>query len=134
MLYFCALIINTTAMGIIRIEEMEFFSYHGCFTEEQVIGTRFLVDISLEVDTREAEKSDNLKHTVNYQAVYQVVKAEMEIKSHLLEHVTRRILDAIFNRFPSVINATIKISKLNPALGGKMRCVSLTLSLSRDEN
>lgn len=120
-------------MGIIRIEEMEFFSYHGCFTEEQVIGTRFLADISLEVDTREAEKSDNLKHTVNYQDVYQVIKAEMEIKSHLLEHVTRRILDAIFNRFPSVINATIKISKLNPALGGKMGCVSVTISHSRDE-
>ena len=120
-------------MGIIRIEEMEFFSYHGCFTEEQVIGTRFLVDFSLEVDTQEAEKSDNLKHTVNYQAVYQVIKAEMEIKAHLLEHVARRILDSVFNKFPSVNQATIKISKLNPALGGKMGCVSITLSHLRDE-
>jgi 7,8-dihydroneopterin aldolase/epimerase/oxygenase len=120
-------------MGIIRIEEMEFFSYHGCFTEERVIGTRFLADISLEVDTHEAEKSDNLKNTVNYQAVYHVIKTEMEIKSHLLEHVSRRILDAIFNRFPAVSSATIKISKLNPALGGKMGCVSITLSHARDE-
>ena len=120
-------------MGIIRIEEMEFFSYHGCFTEEQVIGTRFLADISLDVDTQEAEMSDNLKQTVNYQAVYQVIKTEMEIKSHLLEHVARRILDAVFSRFPSVNKATIKISKLNPALGGKMGCVSITLSHSRSE-
>jgi len=120
-------------MGIIRIEDMEFFSYHGCFSEEQVIGTRFLADISLEVDTREAEKSDNLKHTVNYQAVYEVIKTEMEIKSYLLEHVASRILKAVFNRFPSVSNATVKISKLNPALGGKMGCVSVTLSHSRDE-
>ena len=120
-------------MGLIRIEQMEFFSYHGCFTEEQVIGTRFLADISLEVETREAEKSDSLKHTVNYQAVYQVIKAEMEIKSHLLEHVARRILDAIFSKFPSVSSATVKISKLNPALGGQMGCVSLTLSDSRNE-
>ncbi len=121
-------------MGIICIEEMEFFSYHGCFTEEQVIGTRFLVDISLEVDTHEAEKSDNLKHTVNYQAVYEVIKTEMEIKSHLLEHVARRILDAVFARFPSVNRSTLKISKLNPALGGKMGCVSITLSHLRNEN
>ena len=120
-------------MGIIRIEEMEFFSYHGCFKEEQVIGTRFLVDFSLEVDTQEAEKSDNLKQTVNYQAVYQVIKAEMEIKAHLLEHVARRILDSVFNKFPSVNQATIKISKLNPALGGKMGCVSITLSHLRNE-
>lgn len=112
---------------------MEFFSYHGCFAEEQVIGTRFLADVSLEVDTRVAEKSDNLKNTVNYQAVYQVIKTEMAVKSHLLEHVTSRILDAILISFPAVSSATVKISKLNPALGGKMKCVSLTLSLSRDE-
>lgn len=116
-------------MGIIRIEEMEFFSYHGCFAEEQVIGTRFLVDIMLEVDTQEAEKSDHLKQTVNYQSVYQVIKQEMEIKSHLLEHVGRRILDSVHEKFPSVTQATVKISKLNPALGGKMGCVSVTLNL-----
>ncbi|MEI6749532.1 MAG: dihydroneopterin aldolase [Bacteroidales bacterium] len=120
-------------MGIIRIEEMEFFSYHGCFTEERVIGTRFLVDLTLDLDTREAEKSDLLKQTVNYQSVYQVIKQEMEIKSHLLEHVGRRILDSVHEKFPSVNQATVKISKLNPALGGKMGCVSVTLNLHPDE-
>jgi 7,8-dihydroneopterin aldolase/epimerase/oxygenase len=120
-------------MGIIRIEEMEFFSYHGCFAEERVIGTRFLVDITLDVDTREAEKSDQLKQTVNYQTVYHVVKQEMEIKSHLLEHVGRRILDSVHEKFPSVNQAKVKISKLNPALGGKMGCVSVTLNLHPDE-
>jgi 7,8-dihydroneopterin aldolase/epimerase/oxygenase len=116
-------------MGKIQIEEMEFFSYHGCFPEERVIGTRFLVDIMLDVDTHEAEKSDQLKHTVNYQTVYQVIKKEMEIKSYLLEHVGRRILDSIHEKFPSVNQASVKISKLNPALGGKMGCVSVTLNL-----
>jgi dihydroneopterin aldolase len=120
-------------MGIIRIEEMEFFSYHGCFAEERVIGTRFLVNITLDVDTQEAEKSDQLKQTVNYQSVYQVIKQEMEIKSHLLEHVGRRILDAVHEKFPSVNQATVKISKLNPALGGKMGCVSVTLKLHPNE-
>jgi 7,8-dihydroneopterin aldolase/epimerase/oxygenase len=120
-------------MGIIRIEDMEFFSYHGCFTEERVIGTRFLVNITLDVDTREAEKSDHLKQTVNYQSVYQVVKQEMEIKSHLLEHVGRRILDNVHEKFPSVSDAEVKISKLNPALGGKMGCVSVTLKLHENE-
>jgi 7,8-dihydroneopterin aldolase/epimerase/oxygenase len=120
-------------MGIIRIEDMEFFSYHGCFTEERVIGTRFLVNITLDVDTREPEKSDHLKQTVNYQLVYQVVKQEMEIKSHLLEHVGRRILDAVHEKFPTVSDAEVKISKLNPALGGKMGCVSVTLKLHENE-
>ena len=48
---------------------MEFYAYHGCFAEEQIIGTRFLVDLYLDTDTKKAELSDELKDTVNYQEV-----------------------------------------------------------------
>ena len=106
---------------------MEFYAYHGCFKEEQIIGTRFLLDLYLETDTESAESSDSLEDTVNYQEVYLLVKKEMEIKSKLLEHVGRRILDAIKEQYPQVSSAKLKISKMNPPLGGKMRNVSLTL-------
>ena len=106
---------------------MEFYAYHGCFKEEQIIGTRFLVDLYLETDTAEAEKSDELADTVNYQEVYLLVKKEMEIKSSLLEHVGRRILNAVKESFPQVKSAELKISKMNPPLGGKINNVSLTL-------
>jgi len=114
-------------MSIISIEQMEFYAYHGCFPEEQIIGTRFLVDLYLEVDTAEAEISDELDDTVNYQEVYLLVKEEMETKSKLLEHVGRRILDRIGERYPVVSSARLKISKMNPPLGGKMNNVSLTM-------
>ena len=114
-------------MSTISIEKMEFYAYHGCFKEEQIIGTRFLLDLYLETDTTQAEKSDRLEDTVNYQEVYLLVKKEMEIKSKLLEHVGRRILDRIKERFPQVAKASLKISKMNPPLGGKMNNVSLTL-------
>ncbi|MBK6344989.1 MAG: dihydroneopterin aldolase [Bacteroidales bacterium] len=94
-------------------------AYHGHFKEEQVIGTRFMVDLYIEVDTGQAERSDNLHDTVNYLTVYQTVKKEMEQKSHLLEHVAHRILKAVHARFPDVSEAEVKISKLNPPLGGK---------------
>ena len=38
-------------MAIISIENMEFYAYHGCFEEEQMIVTRFQVDLNMEVDT-----------------------------------------------------------------------------------
>jgi dihydroneopterin aldolase len=114
-------------MAIISIEKMEFYAYHGCFQEEQIIGTRFLVDLYLETDTKKAEKTDELADTVNYQEVYLLVKTEMEIKSKLLEHVGKRILDAIIKNFPEVGFAKLKISKMNPPLGGKMQNVSLTM-------
>ncbi len=114
-------------MSTISIEQMEFYAYHGCFKEEQIIGTRFLMDLYLETDTAKAEKTDDLSETVNYQEVYLLVKKEMEIKSKLLEHVGRRILDAVKDKFPEVTSAKLKISKMNPPLGGKMKNVSLTL-------
>lgn len=115
-------------MGMISIEGMEFFAYHGCFMEEQVIGTRFTVDLFFEVDTRQAERTDDLHQTVNYLSVYETVKKEMEQKSHLLEHVAHRILQAVHARFPDVTDAEVKISKLNPPLGGKMDRVCVTLN------
>ena len=114
-------------MSTISIEQMEFYAYHGCFKEEQIIGTYFLVDLYLEADTSKAEETDDLRTTVNYQEVYLLVKKEMEIKSKLLEHVGRRILDVIKENFPKVISAELKISKMNPPLGGKIKNVSLTM-------
>ena len=116
-------------MGLIEIEGMDFFAYHGCFKEERVIGTRFIVDAWLITDTTEAETSDDLIHTVNYQAVYELLRHEMEKHSHLLENVARRMIDAIYKNFKEVTHVKIKVSKLNPALahGGKIRQVSVTL-------
>jgi len=116
-------------MSIISIEGMEFFAYHGCFAEEQIIGTKFNIDLFLELSTDKAEKSDHLEDTVNYQSVYLLVKEEMKTTSKLLEHVARRILDKIELTFPEVEKARIKIRKLNPPLGGKMDFVSLELEI-----
>jgi dihydroneopterin aldolase len=44
-------------MSIIAIEDMSFYSYHGCFKEEATIGTNFKVDLYLECNTEKAEKS-----------------------------------------------------------------------------
>jgi len=115
-------------MSTISIEGMEFYAYHGCFAEEKVIGTRFVVDLYLETDTTEAEQTDNLEHTVNYLAVYQLVRKEMEHKSNLLEHVGRRIIDQTMQRFPMVKKVTVKVKKMNPPLGGKMDFVALTIT------
>jgi len=116
-------------MGLIQIEGMEFFAYHGCYKEERVIGTRFMVDVAIEADTTEAEATDDLKKTVNYQAVYALVKAEMAVKAHLLEHVGKRIIDSIYQHHPEVRHIRVKIMKLNPALaaGGKVKQVSVTM-------
>lgn len=114
-------------MAEIAIEGMEFFSYHGHFKEEAVIGTRFMVDLYIEVDTNSAETSDDLSDTVNYLSVYQVVKNEMSIPSHLIEHAAKRIADKVKENFPEIKHLKVKLRKMNPPLGGQMESVSITI-------
>ena len=115
-------------MGTIHIEGMEFYSFHGHFKEEQIVGNKFLVDLLMETDMTNASESDELHDAVNYQTAYKLVKREMEKKSRLLENIAQRILDTLHAELPGVIKATVTIRKMNPPMGGKMRSVSVTLS------
>lgn len=115
-------------MSVIALESMEFFSYHGCFKEEQLIGTKFIVDLSLEIDTSRAEITDELSSTVNYVEVYHLVKKQMEINSKLIEQVASRIMNDLKVTFPLIREARVKISKMNPPVGGKMAAVSVELT------
>ena len=108
---------------------MRFYAHHGCFEEERAIGTNFLVDLQIETDTRKAEVSDSISDTVNYLEVYQVVKREMETASHLLENVAHRIGNAVLSQFSDIKSVVVKVSKLNPPLGGQMESVSVEVEL-----
>lgn len=113
---------------MIRIEDMEFYAFHGHYREEQIVGNHFMVDMTIETDTDSAGKSDELSDTLNYQAAYLVVKKEMETTSNLLEHIATRILDAIYREMTGIIKATVKVSKLNPVMGGRIGRVSVEVT------
>jgi dihydroneopterin aldolase len=119
-------------MGLIQIEGMEFFAYHGCFSEEQVIGNKFIVDIDFEVETSKAEITDDLSETINYQTVYNLIKFEIEKKSYLLEHIAKRIVDSIISKFNQIEFLTVRVSKINPPLGGKIEKVSFTKTFRKN--
>lgn len=118
-------------MSKIILENMEFHAFHGFLEHENEIGNTFLVSISMEIDTEKAGKSDNLQDTLNYQSVYYAVRKEMKVQSKLIEHVAQRILNSVFNEFPQIQELEVKLSKLNPPLGGKVEKVSIELSKKR---
>lgn len=115
-------------MGYIHLENMEFFAHHGHYDEERIVGNKFLVNLTIKTNMDAPSKSDRLEDALDYQTVYSIVKEEMRKKSHLLEHIAGRILDSLYNEFDAIDNATIKISKLNPPMGGMMDNVSVSLT------
>ncbi|HEY5592930.1 MAG TPA: dihydroneopterin aldolase [Paludibacter sp.] len=118
-------------MSKIILENMEFHAFHGCMEHEQQLGNTFIVSISLELDTQLAGETDELEHTLNYQLVYNVVKEQMIIPSKLIEHLGQRILDSIMNQFSQIQALEVKLSKLNPPLGGKVEKVTIIMNKKR---
>lgn len=115
-------------MGLIQIENMEFYAFHGHFKEERIVGNKFLVDLTIETEMKVPAGSDNLKDAVNYQKVYDIIKSQMGMKSHLLEHIAGRIIDAIYAEMHGIDKITVKVSKMNPPMGGKIGAVSVVMS------
>lgn len=116
-------------MITIELLDMRFYAHHGCFEEEQEIGTYFSVDVSMESPcSLVSVQSDRLEDTINYQTVYDAVKEEMMQSSHLLEHVAGRIVNRLKNDFPQSKAVKVCISKLSPSLGGQVGASKVTLT------
>lgn len=118
-------------MGIIKVENIRVFAYHGCLTEETKIGSNYRVDLKVEANLKTSSITDKLTDTVDYVFLNRIIKEEMRIPSHLLETVARRILDRIFLEDDLVKKATVKVSKLNPPIGGDVEKVTIKLTDKR---
>ncbi|MBR1833921.1 MAG: dihydroneopterin aldolase [Bacteroidales bacterium] len=118
-------------MSKISLNGMHFYAFHGCFAEEQAIGTHFVLDVAFETDTHRAQKSDNIADTVSYLDVYQAVKREVERPSHLLEHVGERVVHALLAEFAAIEHVEVRVTKLNPPLGGQLDSVTVEITKDR---
>ena len=114
-------------MGLIAIEGMEFHAFHGLLEEEQKIGGRFAVDILIETNFSEAARADDIRGTVNYQEIYNLVKKEMALPSKLIEHVAQRILKTILDKIQDIDQLEVKVIKYRPPVNGVIEKVSVVL-------
>ena len=115
----------------ITLHEMRFYAYHGVFAQEQRVGNHFIVDLSFWADIAESLHRDELEETISYAEVYEVIKAEMAIPSHLLEHVVGRIAERLFDTFSRMQRIVLTLSKCNPPFPGEVQTASFTLEASR---
>ena len=115
-------------MDSIKLKNIKLYAYHGCLQEEALIGSEYIVNLSVKSDLQKSAKSDQLIDTVDYVMLNRIVKQEMSVRSELLEHVAKRILDRIISELPSVKKAKIEVAKINPPIGGNVQQVSVIMS------
>lgn len=117
--------------GRVALEGLEFHAFHGVYPHERESGNWFEVDILADTDFTSASISDDLVGTVNYEDLFRIVKTEMEIPSRLLETVAHNITEEVMRQMPAIQRVELKISKINPPIGGKCRKASVILIKSR---
>jgi dihydroneopterin aldolase len=117
--------------GKIILEGLEFHAYHGVYPHERDSGNWFEVDITVDTDFTQGAQQDEISGTVNYETLFRIIKDEMEKPSKLLETVAEKIVSSVMLTLPSVQKLELKISKLNPPIGGKCRKAAVYIEQTR---
>ena len=111
----------------IRLQDMEFRAYHGCYDLEQKVGNRFNVELLITTHLGSVADEDAVEKAVNYLTVYGVVNEQMKVTQRTIERVAQNIICAVKERFEQIVEVECTVSKLAPPLGGKIGRVSVTL-------
>jgi len=96
-----------------------------------LIGSDYRVDLEISADLSQPAVSDQLSETVDYVHLNNIIKEEMKVRSNLLEHVAKRIIDRIFKEIEEVTEVEVEVSKINPPIGGDVESVSVKLKITR---
>lgn len=115
-------------MDVIRMNNMVFYGYHGVSETEKDLGGKFEVDLELFRPLHSPGTSDDLKDTVDYEAVYKSVDACIrDHKHYLIESLAEDISFAVLNQF-KVESVTVRVRKPNAPVSGVLDSVEVEIS------
>ena len=113
---------------IIRLKDLNVFGYYGVSPAEREVGQKIQVDIEMQADLKAACESDNLKDTINYEAVYAKVVEIVSAKKHrLLEALGEDICQNLLENSP-VSTVSISLRKLNLPFPNNLAYVEVCLT------
>ena len=115
-------------MGIIRLNNMTFYGYHGVYDFEKEQGANFEIDLELFTTLSKSSNSDNIEDTINYEKVYDLVKKEFGSKSYfLLEKLANSISRSILKEY-KIEKLIIRVRKIDAPIDGKLDNVEIELT------
>jgi len=111
----------------ILIKGMEFYGYHGVLAEEKRLGQRFIIDLEMYGDLREAGTTDDLRYTINYAEVYQLVEKLVAGGNYdLIEALAEGIAARVIENYP-VEGVLVRVKKPQAPIPGKFSWVGVEI-------
>lgn len=113
----------------IHIENLEFFARHGVFPEETNLGQKFIVSLTMYMNTRKAGKSDDLEVSVDYGAVSHFITDYMKENTFLLiEAAAENLVRELLLHFPLVKGIDLELKKPWAPIGLPVEYASVKIS------
>lgn len=104
----------------IQLHDMVFQGKHGVYEHELLNEQPFHVDLDLELDLQAAGTDDDLARSVDYAAVYELVRGIVESTSfRLIEALAEAIAHEVLAGFP-VDQVVVRVRKPRVDLGGPL--------------
>lgn len=118
----------------LTIKGAQFYAYHGVKQEERDLGGRYEVDLDLYYDATEAIASDSVAFALNYEEAMNCIEETFSAESYnLIETVASSILDLAFERFPNLLEATIRVRKMNVPIHSVVSYIETELTRHKDD-
>jgi dihydroneopterin aldolase len=118
----------------IFVEKLEFVGHHGVYEEERREGRRFQVDLTVELSAPKAVETDDIRDTVDYRGLADVILEVGEGPScHLIEHLAEKMLDGVLDRFAPVQHAELTVRKFATGVPGAPASVGIEMARARDD-
>lgn len=115
-------------IATVRLRNLIIYGYHGVSAEEKTLGQRFEIDLEYQFDCASTIRSDELKETISYVDIYNLVhEAVTQKRFKLLETLAHHIIKMIQTQFP-VSQVSIKIRKPSVPIPGVLDHVEVELS------
>jgi dihydroneopterin aldolase len=96
----------------IILEGMTFHGRHGTLPVERDLGQRFVVDVELFADLRQAGLSDDLSKTIDYGEVHRHARRITEGEPvNLIETVAEKIAAAVLETSSLIESVRVRVSK-----------------------
>ena len=119
-------------MDVIRLRDITIFPRLGVAEIEKEWVQKVTLDLELYLDLRDAEASDDVTDTVDYERVYRRIREVADTrKFHLIESLAGQILTMILEEFSAVDRSVIRIRKTNLPFDANLSCVEVELGRER---
>lgn len=101
----------------IKLNNLRFHAFHGLYHEEQNAGNDFIVNLSVTYLPAQSIVQ-TLSETLDYGALFEIIKTEMQKPRLLLETFVMEVAEIIYKRFRVIRTIEISLEKIQVPLSG----------------